>query len=75
MSAPNAGRQSPEPETQSGAQQQDPQGSGQVDSGSSNAAAQESSDKTKHKGLESNPTGVLEHASEQKTTKDGRGDV
>ncbi|KPI42706.1 uncharacterized protein AB675_2202 [Cyphellophora attinorum] len=66
MSAPNAGRQSPEPETQTGAQLGDhpaQPGSGKVDN---------SKDKNEGKedqlaGLESNPKHILEDESKTKS--------
>ncbi|KAF2500668.1 hypothetical protein BU16DRAFT_523438 [Lophium mytilinum] len=64
MSAPNAGRQSPEPETQTGAQQQDanskPNDQGAADQGNA---------KEELAGLESNPTHILAKAAEEKTSK------
>ena len=74
MSAPNAGRQSPEPEKQSGAQK-DEAGSGNIGAAPSETHAQESSDSTKHEGLESNPVGPLEDAAHEKVSKEGRGNV
>lgn len=74
MSAPNAGRQSPEPETQSHDQVSAPE-SGQIDAASSKDAAKESSEDSKHNVLESNPVGPMEDAAHKKVTKDGRGDV
>lgn len=66
MSAPNAGRQSPEPETQSGQQ------GGKVadpNSGSkSSTHAQEQSEQDLSQ-LPSNPKGPLDHAAEEKTAK------
>ena len=74
MSAPNAGRQSPEPEKQSGAQK-DAAGSGNIGAASSDTAAKESSEDTKLNSLESNPTGPLEDAAHEKVSKEGRGDI
>jgi len=68
MSAPNAGRQSPEPERQTGAQQQDPQA--QPDQGAT--PSDDKSNKSSEdqlKGLSSNPTHILAQASEEKTSK------
>ncbi|GAB7350576.1 hypothetical protein MBLNU459_g1152t1 [Dothideomycetes sp. NU459] len=68
MSAPNAGRQSPEPETQSNAQ------AGKTASPNDQGAAP-TSDHAKDasveqlKGLSSNPTGPLDKAAEEKTSK------
>jgi hypothetical protein len=62
MSAPNQGRQSPEPEGQSGAQQQDPQA--KPDQG-----VERDSGKNELEGLASNPEHPLAKASEEKTSK------
>ncbi|KAL9107709.1 MAG: hypothetical protein Q9227_007424 [Pyrenula ochraceoflavens] len=69
MSAPNEGRQSPPPERQTGAQLHDPPAGGKAGAAPSETHAQEVSDKTKHEGLESNPTHPLEAAAEEKTKK------
>ena len=74
MSAPNPGRQSPDPETQTHGQVGIPE-SGQVDAAPSKDFAKESSDEHKGNVLESNPEGPLEGASHEKVSKDGRGDV
>ena len=74
MSAPNAGRQSPEPEKQSG-KQKDAPGSGDIGAAPSETHAQEVSEDTKLNTLESNPTGPLEGAAHEKVSKEGRGDV
>ncbi|KAI9835025.1 MAG: hypothetical protein M1838_005404 [Thelocarpon superellum] len=77
MSSTNQGRQSPDPERQSGAQQQDAPSSGKfADGGSfdgSNAGNQQQSEKTKAEGLESNPTSAMDAKADQATGKDGRG--
>ena len=70
MSAPNAGRQSPEPETQGGQQggapvSDNPNKQGQAKSES--APADESKDTLK--GLESNPKHILEDEANKKTSK------
>jgi len=69
MSAPNQGRQSPEPENQtegqSGATASNPNEQGGAPA---NENAQENSDKTKGK-LSSNPTHPLEEAANEKTSK------
>lgn len=69
MSAPNAGRQSPEPETQSeaqvGATTEDVKDQGQAPSGTHEAEG--GADQLK--GLESNPKGPLEDAAAEKTEK------
>lgn len=74
MSAPNAGRQSPEPEDQSNSQVGAPE-SGKVDAAPSASHAKDSSEQTKHQGLSSNPGGPLDAAAEQKTSKEGRGEI
>jgi hypothetical protein len=66
MSAPNAGRQSPDPERQSGAQAQDtPAGSGKVDEGKAEKKGEDQAE-----ALSSNPTHPLEKAAESKTSKE-----
>jgi len=68
MSAPNAGRQSPEPETQSGAQGKDPMSDGKVDDTPKDDFAKGESEDTKG-GLESNPTHPLQQAADDKVSK------
>ncbi|MCJ1464820.1 hypothetical protein MMC07_003434 [Pseudocyphellaria aurata] len=74
MSAPNAGRQSPDPENQ-GSHQVGAPASADVGAAPSDTYAKDKSEEHKHEGLESNPTGPLDEAAERKTTKDGRGIV
>ena len=74
MSAPNQGRQSPEPQEQSEGQVGTVE-SGKIDAAPSGTHAQESSDQTKDTGLSSNPEGPLEAAAHEKVSKDGRGNV
>ena len=74
MSAPNAGRQSPEPEQQSGGQVGAPE-SGQIDAAPSKEHAKETSDDHIENALESNPVGPMEDAAHEKVSKEGRGDV
>ncbi|MCJ1356730.1 MAG: hypothetical protein MMC33_006725 [Icmadophila ericetorum] len=74
MSAPNQGRQSPDPETQSGAQAPDPTASGQADAAPSETHAQDASDEQKGIVLESNPKGPLDDAAHEKLSKEGRGE-
>ena len=74
MSAPNAGRQSPDPENQ-GSHQVGIPASGDIGAAPSDTHAKDQSEDHKYEGLESNPTGPLDAAAEQKVTKDGRGDV
>jgi len=68
MSAPNEGRQSPEPERQTGDQLNTPSASGQTDAASSDRT-NDTSDKEKVEGLSSNPTHPLAKAAEEKTSK------
>ncbi|KAF2191311.1 hypothetical protein K469DRAFT_720300 [Zopfia rhizophila CBS 207.26] len=70
MSAPNAGRQSPDPEGQSGAQLQDPIASKPNDQGGAPSAehAKQASDDQKAN-LSSNPVHPLEKYAEEKTSK------
>lgn len=74
MSAPNAGRQSPEPEKQSHGQVGTVEG-GKIDAAPSGTHAQEASDDQKENTLSSNPEGPMEGAAHEKTSKDGRGNV
>lgn len=74
MSAPKASRQSPEPETQSDSQVGAP-GNSNIGAAPSETHAKDQSDKTKHDGLESNPSGPLEGAAKEKGSKEGRGNV
>ncbi|KAL8746952.1 MAG: hypothetical protein Q9184_007676 [Pyrenodesmia sp. 2 TL-2023] len=74
MSAPNAGRQSPEPEKQTDAQAGKPE-SGKADAAPSAEHAQEKSEDAKENVLSSNPKGPLEDAAHEKVSKEGRGDV
>ena len=74
MSAPNAGRQSPEPEKQSDTQVGQPE-SGKIDAAPSGTHAKEVSEETKNSGLPSNPEGPLEGAAHEKVSKEGRGNV
>lgn len=67
MSAPRSGRQSPDPERQPGAQQQDTPGLGKAtpNAAPSDQYAQEKSEQTKA-GLQSNPEHPLEKAAREK---------
>jgi hypothetical protein len=67
MSAPNAGRQSPDPERQPGAQLQDVPGSGKAvpNAAPSDSHAKEKSEQDKG-GLSSNPTHPLQKAADEK---------
>ena len=74
MSAPNQGRQSPEPEQQSHAQVGAPE-DGKADAAPSETFAKDASEDQKTNTLSSNPEGPLEAAAKEKLSKDGRGDV
>ncbi|ETN47092.1 uncharacterized protein HMPREF1541_01282 [Cyphellophora europaea CBS 101466] len=68
MSAPNAGRQSPEPETQTGSQQQDiptQPGSGKLDE----SKGKDEGKNDQVSGLSSNPKHPLADEAEKKTSK------
>ncbi|KAJ9235479.1 hypothetical protein DTO271D3_8274 [Paecilomyces variotii] len=71
MSAPRGGRQSPDPERQSGAQLQEVPGSGHTrpEQAPSPEHAQKSSNETKEHGLESNPVHPLEKIEAEKFSK------
>ncbi|GMF77827.1 unnamed protein product [Aspergillus oryzae] len=68
MSAPNSGRQSPPPEKQTGAQQQDPVASGHTQHGI-HGDSKGASEDTKLHGLESNPKHPLEDIEAKKFEK------
>ncbi|TIA26103.1 hypothetical protein D6C81_01054 [Aureobasidium pullulans] len=69
MSAPNAGRQSPEPENQSSKQQAAPTAGNPNQQGAEpNEGSKQASDNQKD-GLSSNPTGPLDQAAKEKTSK------
>jgi hypothetical protein len=68
MSAPNAGRQSPEPEKQSEAQAGQTTGNVNDQGGAVSGGAEKQSDDTKG-GLESNPTHPLAKHAEETTSK------
>ncbi|KAK6814744.1 hypothetical protein RU639_009875 [Aspergillus parasiticus] len=68
MSAPNSGRQSPPPEKQTGAQQQDPIASGHTQHGI-HGDSKKASEDTKFHGLESNPKHPLEDIEAKKFEK------
>ena len=74
MSAPKAGRQSPEPEKQSHEQVGTVEG-GQINAAPSETHAKDTSEDTKHNVLESNPVGPMEGAAHEKVSKEGRGNV
>ncbi|OCT51042.1 hypothetical protein CLCR_09297 [Cladophialophora carrionii] len=68
MSAPNQGRQSPDPERQTGAQQGDhpsQPGSGKLD----NSQSKDEGKDDQTSGLQSNPKHILEDHAETKTAK------
>ncbi|KAI9820189.1 MAG: hypothetical protein M1827_005811 [Pycnora praestabilis] len=68
MSAPHQGRQSPDPERQSGAQKDAP-GSGNIGAGDGDKS-KEISDDQKDNVLESNPVGPMEDAAQEKVSKE-----
>ncbi|KAF2236112.1 hypothetical protein EV356DRAFT_498962 [Viridothelium virens] len=69
MSAPNQGRQSPDPERQTGGQLHDPQAKpNELGAAPSQDHAKDASEQQKAN-LPSNPTGPLEKAAEEKTSK------
>ncbi|KAI4136677.1 MAG: hypothetical protein LQ340_008121 [Diploschistes diacapsis] len=72
MSAPNAGRQSPEPEQ--APEKVSQQVEGKVGAAPSDTHAQEVSDNAKENMLSSNPSHPLEGAAEAKVSKEGRGE-
>lgn len=74
MSAPKAGRQSPEPEKQSDAQTGAPE-DGQIDAAPSKDHAGDVSEEQKQNTLSSNPVGPMEDAAHEKVSKEGRGNV
>ncbi|KIX02358.1 uncharacterized protein Z518_08299 [Rhinocladiella mackenziei CBS 650.93] len=68
MSAPNQGRQSPDPERQTGAQQQahpSQPGTGKMD----NSQAKNKGKEDQTANLESNPVHILAASAEEKTSK------
>ncbi|KAF2139317.1 uncharacterized protein K452DRAFT_289868 [Aplosporella prunicola CBS 121167] len=67
MSAPNAGRQSPDPERQPGGQQQAAQADPNQGAGPEQGSKKASDDQKAN--LSSNPTHPLEKAAEEKTSK------
>lgn len=72
MSAPYPGRQSPEPERQSGAQVNDTPATGKIGDPSVRpdpGFSQKESDKSKAHGMESNPTHPMEKLEEAKYKK------
>ena len=74
MSAPNQGRQSPEPKDQSHAQIGLPE-DGKADAAPSATHAKDASEDAKGDVLSSNPEGPLEGAAHEKISKEGRGNV
>ena len=69
MSAPNPGRQSPDPEEQSNEQVGAPE-SGKIDAGKTETGSKDESIDTKDNILESNPVGPLEDAAHEKVSKE-----
>lgn len=74
MSAPNAGRQSPDPKDQSDEQIRAPE-SGKIGAGKTETGSKDESNDTKDNVLESNPVGPLEDAAHDKVSKEGRGNM
>ena len=74
MSAPNQGRQSPEPEQQSHAQAGAPE-DGKIDAAPSETYAKDTSEDLKQNTLPSNPEGPMEAKAHESVSKDGRGNV
>ena len=79
MSAPNAGRQSPEPENakeqteSTTAEAGDDQA--KVGAAPTDTHSKDTSEENKESVLSSNPEGPLEHAAQEKISKDGRGEA
>lgn len=73
MSAPKAGRQSPEPETLPDEKIGAPE-SGKIDAGKTETGSKDESEDTKSNVLESNPVGPMEGAAHDKVSKEGRGE-
>jgi hypothetical protein len=69
MSAPNAGRQSPEPEQQTGAQQSDVPASDVNDQGAAPSEGAKQASEDQKERLSSNPTHPLEKHAEETTSK------
>jgi hypothetical protein len=69
MSAPNAGRQSPEPENQSSKQQSAPTANNPNYQSAGPEQGSQQASKDQLAGLESNPTGPLDQAAKDKTSK------
>ena len=74
MSAPNPGRQSPEPEKLSDEKIGAPE-SGKIGAGKTETGSKDESTDTKENVLESNPVGPMEGAAHAKVSKEGRGDI
>ena len=74
MSAPHAGRQSPEPEKLSDEKIGVPE-SGKIGAGKTETGSKDESNETKDNALESNPVGPMEDAAHEKISKEGRGDI
>lgn len=69
MSAPNAGRQSPEPENQSGAQQSEAPASNVNDQGAAPSEGTQKANEDQKASLESNPTHPLAKHADETTSK------
>ncbi|KAI9695247.1 MAG: hypothetical protein M1820_008766 [Bogoriella megaspora] len=73
MSAPQQGRQSPDPERQTGAQINEPVGTDPNKQGGAPSLdhAKDESEKQKKHSLSSNPTSAIDKEAEEKTAKKG----
>lgn len=69
MSAPNAGRQSPDPENQSGKQQAEPTSGNPNQQGAEPSEGSKGASDNQLNNLESNPAGPLDQAAKDKTSK------
>ncbi|KAI9036699.1 uncharacterized protein KD926_001393 [Aspergillus affinis] len=69
MSAPNQGRQSPSPERQTGAQQQEPPSSGNINPQYKSSSSSSRDQTQQGGGLSSNPKHILEDIEAKKFTK------
>jgi hypothetical protein len=69
MSAPNEGRQSPDPERQPGKQLQEPPAMKPNEQGAEPEEGAQQASKGQLEGLSSNPTHPLEKAAHEKTSK------
>ena len=79
MSAPNPGRQSPEPENAPKQTESQTAGAGddqaKVGAAPTDTYSKDTSEDNKESVLSSNPEGPLEHAAQEKISKEGRGEA